>query len=214
MRFDRSFVLVGAAAIVAFAAGRVDLPASSEANAAPQSARQDAQAPPEMNEKMMAAMKLGQPGEHHQTLEKLAGTWDASFKMWEGPDAQPMQMQGTIERAWVLDGHYMQETVEAQTPMGTFQGMGYIGYSNIDGQYQVAWMDSMSTHIMTGTGTYNPRTKVFSFSSDHRDPVSGKVMNVRSTLDLNSTDRHVYTDYVTGADGIEYKMFEGVAERR
>ncbi|MHC4094264.1 MAG: DUF1579 family protein, partial [Planctomycetota bacterium] len=103
---------------------------------------------------------VGAPGEHHRRLEPLTGEWEGEFKIWTGPDAPPMLSRGTVSREWILGDRFLKETVEAESEQGTFRGLGYIGYNNFDGQYQVVWMDDTSTAISTETGTYHPDQKL------------------------------------------------------
>ncbi|MBT8484987.1 MAG: DUF1579 family protein [Phycisphaerales bacterium] len=206
----RKQTVLGLAALVGlgFVAGRMDIFATTAAVAV-----QDAP-PAEMDPQMQAWMDAGTPTKHHKYLNVMNGTWDAKFTMWMEPGAPPMVSIGTIKRHWALDGRYLAEEVEAQTDFGTFHGLGYLGYNNVDGQYEFIWMDSMSTAIMSETGSYNPETKVMHTRGSMRDPASGHIIASRGMLDMSDPDRHVYTGYMTGADGKEYKSFEGISERR
>ena len=82
-----------------------------------------------------------------------------TFRM--APGAPPMSFPGRAEREWVLGGRFLRETVKASMADGTeFEGIGYTGYSNIDHRFETTWMDSMSTWIYPGHGTFNAATKV------------------------------------------------------
>lgn len=198
------FVLVGVAA-VAFVAGRTDV--FSEGGGA--WAQEEPQIPPEMQ----AYIEAGTPGKHHRQLDPMVGQWSGEFKMYMEPGQPPMISRGTVTRDWVLDGRFIREAVEATSDMGTFSGIGYIGYNNVDGQYEVVWLDSMSTGIYTETATLDPDTLVLTSRGSIRDPHSGHVINSRSVLDLSNPNRHVYVGYLTSSDGKEFKHFEGVTQR-
>ena len=90
----------------------------------------------EMTPEQEAWMKAATPGKHHKVLEALIGDFNANVKIWMTPDGEPMEFSGTLSREWVLDGHFIKETVKADSPMGPFEAIGFIGYNNIDGQYE------------------------------------------------------------------------------
>ena len=212
MRINRSVWGLLAVAGIAFAAGRLSFALGGQ----PQASAQPAQDQPdmEMSAEMEAMAKAGAPGEHHQYLNRMIGEWEGTFRMWMGPGAPTMEMPGTVTRDWVLDGRYIRETVDSEGPWGKFRGIGYMGYNNIDGQYEFIWMDNMSTAIMFETGTYDPDSKVLTTRGSHRDPASGHVFSSRGTLDLSDPNRHTYVGYSTGPDGKEFKHFEGTMERK
>jgi hypothetical protein len=209
MRINRNLVGLAAVGAVAFVAGRADW----LVGATPTAEARVWQEEGEMTAEMMAWMEAGTPGDHHRHLDQLTGDWEAVFKFWMTPGAPPMESRGTIKRKWMLDGRYLQEKVEASSAMGDFKGLGYLGYNNIDGQYEFMWIDSMSTAMMTETGLYDADAKVMVTTGSHRDPVSGRVVNRWGRLDMSNPDRHVFTGYEYDENGKKRKTFEGVAER-
>lgn len=166
------------------------------------------------NPVMQAYMKAGTPGPNHRLLDALAGEWTAEFTIYWQPDQPPMVSQGTVKREWILDGRYLRESVDATSDMGTFSGVGYMGYNNIDGQYEFAWMDNMSTAIYFETGTYNPQTKILTTRGSHRDPLTGHIVYGWGKMDMSIPDRLAFTGYTTDAEGREYKSIEGAMQRK
>jgi hypothetical protein len=209
MTRNKHLIITGSAVILAFAAGRLTLiGATSPASAS------DPPQPPDLAAEMQACLDAGTPGAAHAQLEPLVGEWEMSIKMWQRPGLEPMQVTGLLRREWVLDKHYLRETVESESDWGSFQGLGYLGYDNLDGQYQTIWLDNMSTAIMSSTGSYDASRKVLSFRGSHRDPLTRALRSTRGTLDLSNPDRHIYAEYITGPDGKEFLAFEGIAQRR
>ncbi len=207
MNMKRNLFGLLAVAGLAFAAGRLHVLSGGESVAW-------AQAEQELTEEMEAYVKAGMPGEHHRHLDVMIGEWDAVFKIWMAPDSEPMVSRGTVNREWVLDGRYVRETVEAVSDWGTFSGIGYIGYNNFDGQFEVAWMDSMSTGIYTESGTFDPDKKVLATRGAHRDPASGRIINSWGEMDLSDTDSHTYLGYINDPDGRSFKHFQGTTTRK
>ncbi|MDY7107059.1 MAG: DUF1579 family protein [Planctomycetota bacterium] len=220
MRINRNIAAVLALIALAFAAGRAGwLGAGPEASAGPMQEQEMADEmppdmPPDLSPEMMKAMKMGAPGEHHEYLNTLVGAWDGTFRIRMEPDAEPMISKGTITREWVLDGRFIREVVESNTDWGPFRAISYLGYNNVDGQYESVWMESVSTGIYYSTGSYNPDTQIMRTRATYRNPVTGKVEYSRYISDLSDPDRHVFEGYMTGQDGKEYKSFHGVMERR
>ena len=205
MRINKNIVGVAAIAAVAFTVGRLGLPLGNQSTAVAQD-----QGEMEMTPEQEAWMKAAMPGKHHKYLEALIGDFTADVKIWESPDAEPMQFTGTISRKWILDGHFVQETVEADSPFGPFKAVGFIGFNNIDGEYQFIWLENQSTTITVNSGFYNVEEKTLIQMGKHRDPATGKVVTGWSVLDLSDPYRHTVLGQQVGPDGKEFKNFEGV----
>ncbi len=210
MKIKRNLVGVLAVAACAFAAGRIDWGWSNTSMAEPLQQSGEFEATPAME----AMVKAGTPGKNHEYLNQLIGTWVGTFRMWMEPGATAMEFPGTVTRQWILDGRFIRETVESNTDMGLFRGLGFIGYNNIDGQYEMAWLENMSTAISFGTGSYDADDKVLSFRSTYRDPLTGRVINSTSKMDLSSPGLQRYVGYSIGPDGKKFKSFEGTMERQ
>lgn len=212
MKRTRDILTVVAIAGVAYFAGRIGLPivGSSSANAQDHQHDQDMEMPPHVK----AMMDAGTPGEFHKQLENLIGEFDAEVKIWKTPDSEPMKFTGTVTRQWILDGRFIKEIVKAQGEMGPFEGLGFIGYNNIDGQYETIWMESMSTAIIKGSGSYNPDKKEFFTMSKYRNPYTHKLITHWKKIELGNSSRQVATGWQTTVDGRDFKSFEGVFERK
>lgn len=207
MRISRTVVGMFVVAGLAYAAGQADLFSGGPAALAGDD--KDYQ----MSAEMQACIDAGIPGENHKNLNALVGKWDGEFKIYAEPGQEPMISRGTVTREWILDGRYVQETVEATSEWGTFKGLGFFGYNNVDQQYEMAWMDSMSTGIYAETGTYDPDAKVLKTKGAHRDAATGRVINTWGTVDLSSPDRQIYLGYMDGPDGKSFLSFEGITSR-
>ncbi len=210
MRIGRSALILAGVAAAAYIAGRTAVLSGGEPAALAQPPQQhEPQIPPEMQ----ACIDAGTPGEAHRRLDVLVGQWNAEYTIWMAPDQPPMISRGTVTRDWVLGGRFVRESVEATSDWGTFNGTGYLGYSNIDGVYQNVWLDSMSTGVYLETATLNPQTGIFSSFATHRDPATGKLAVMRGEYNISNPNRQTYVGYLTGPDGKEFKHFEGVSTR-
>lgn len=199
MSKNRIALIVAAAAGFAFAAGFIAAP----------------NAQPEPDEAMMAAYaKATTLGEHHKALEPLIGHWEGTVKIWMAPGAEPMEMTGTVDREWVLDGRFIMEHVTSPMEDGSvFKGVGIIGYNTVEECYESIWLENQSTYITTANGKMNDDKQSMTFKSKMLDPVTGKRSLHRDTMDMRNPRRHVSVGYSTLPDGTEFKSFEGVMEK-
>jgi hypothetical protein len=207
MKINRNFVGLVAVAGVAYVAGQLDVFSGGGSDAWAQAER-------EPTPQELAYMKVATPGKHHEILDEMVGEWEGRFEMRMDPNQEPMVTTGTITRKWILGGRFIQEDVVGQIPgAGTFEGLGFVGYNNFDGQFESVWMENMSTAISFSRGTYHPDKKVLHMAMDVRDPATGRLVHQWGKMDLSDPDRHTYTGYSTDPDGRTYTTFEGVMER-
>ncbi len=208
MKIKKNVLGVAAIAAVAFTVGRLGLPLSNQSTAIAQD-----QGEMEMTPEQKAWMKAATPGQHHRYLDALVGDFTADVKIWMTPDSEPMEFTGTLKREWVLDGHFIMETIKADSPMGPFEAICFIGYNNIDGQYESIWLENASTAITSGSGNYDAETKTLRMMSKYRDPATGHLITSWNKADLSDPYRETSTGWQVGADGKEFKSFEGVFVR-
>ena len=156
---------------------------------------------------MDAAMKAAMPGEQHKKLAGMVGTWDATVKMWNKPDAQPMVSNGVSRNHAVLGGRWIEEEFTGNFMGQPFSGVGYTGYDNVTKQYVGTWMDSMSTGMMTSTGSSDSDNS-YMFTSSMPDPMSGKNVEMKSKVTVVDKDHHTMEMWAPGPDGKMFKMME------
>jgi hypothetical protein len=121
-----------------------------------------------MDPEMMAWIKAGTPGPNHELLQYSVGTWKTVVRHWEGPDTEP---------------------AEGGMP---FEGIGFVGYDNVQKKFISNWMDSMSTGIMIEDGTYDPAKKEFAFYADVPSPTGGAIKS-KTFIRIINSDKHVMT---------------------
>ncbi|MCP4246958.1 MAG: DUF1579 domain-containing protein [bacterium] len=169
--------------------------------------------PDEMTAEMAAWIKLGVPGEHHEHLKPMAGKWNVALKMWMDPAAPPQESAATVEYRWILDGRFLQEEVKGHFMGEPFEGLGFIGYDNLQKKYTTAWMESMGTMIITSMGTCDSSGKVFNFTGEHPDPMTGGTKKSRYVMRLVNDNKMTGENHETGPDGQERKTMELVYTR-
>lgn len=153
--------------------------------------------------------KFGTPGPEHKNLEPLVGQWDVTVKMFEKPGESPKVSKGTSNTQWMLDKRYIGEHFKGNIEGMSFEGMGLTGYDRYGKKYVGMWVDSMSTGFMTTKGTYDAKTKTFTFEYVHDDPYMGKKMKCRDVVRILGNDEHVSEMYrAPFGGGDEFKIME------
>lgn len=138
-------------------------------------------ASPAMAEMMAAFEKAGMVTDHHRALERMAGSWELTVKMWMDPAGEPMVSQATSEAKMILGGRFLAEEVTGEFMGQEFQGYGLTGYNNISGEYEATWADNMSTTLYRYTGMLNESGE-FVMEGKMLDPMSGDAIPTWNTV--------------------------------
>jgi len=165
-----------------------------------------------MQEEMMKKLQaFATPGDPQKTMAGLVGTWDTVMKSYA--PAAP-ESKGTSTFTSIMDGRYIQESVEGDFMGMPFHGMGTYGYDNAMKKYVSTWVDNMGTGIMTGWGASDDGGKTIHWSSKGTDPMTGTEQTYRSVMHMMSDDQYHFEMYGPGMDGKEMKMMELTYNRR
>jgi hypothetical protein len=169
---------------------------------------------PDMAAMMEMMAEMGEPDEHHATLEPMVGSFHVEGVFHMGP--VPEEWQGSATNEWVLGGRFVHGIFEIPEMAGgpDFHGIAYTGYNKLTGQYESVWIDSMSTSMFMEKGTYDPETRSFHFKGVQTDPMTGAEKKTRSVITIETTDRHTAKMYSVGPDGQEHLDMEIVYTRK
>lgn len=148
------------------------------------------------------------PGDMHQLLASTDGEWTADITMWMDPNGQPTKSTGSMTTKMIMGGRYQEGQYKGDMMGQPMEGRGITGYDNAKKQFESTWIDNMGTGVMKMTGTYDPSTKTINFSGNQVDPMTGKEMKVRETLQLVDANNQVMTMYMTPEGGSEMKTME------
>ena len=174
--------------------------------------------PPAMNEEMQKMMeayaKASTPGEHHKHLGKLVGTWSAKSKFWMEPGGEPTE--GTATATWkpLFEGRYVMLNYKGDSPMGPFEGIGITGYDNMTKKYVDVWIDSMSTAIMSSTGTCDAAGRVYNYIGDGIDPITQQKKTIRSVVRMVSDTEMHFEMFDKTPEGKEFRNLEIIYSKK
>ena len=107
---------------------------------------------PEMMEEMMANVAKGMPGPHHKEMARGVGEWEIDSKHWMAPGVGPSEAPAHATIETILGGRFLHEHFKMDFMGETFEGHLFLGYDNIQEQWQAVWMDSMTSGMMISTG--------------------------------------------------------------
>jgi hypothetical protein len=172
-------------------------------------------ADPKRQEMMKKWMEYSTPKESHKALEPLVGSWKFTSKMWESAKAKPEESTGTSSMKMVLGGRFLHQEVKGQAMGQPFEGLGYVGYNNLEKRYETVWLDSMGTGMMRGTGSFDAKTKTLKDSGEYTCPFSAdKTRDYKSEWKILDKNSLHYTMWGPDIDtGKEFKQMEIVYKR-
>jgi len=152
---------------------------------------------------------------HHAQLWKTVGRWSALVRMFESPDAVPVESEGWATTKQVLDGRFvMTEFSGVIPPKMKFKGVGIDGYDESIGKHVGVWMDSMSTMMITSEGTCSEKGNVITSFSEYKDPETGKMKKSKAVTNLQSRSQYTYINYDQNEKGEWVKTMEILFTRR
>lgn len=160
-----------------------------------------------------AMMKAMSPGAEHKELEKRAGSWTYTSKMWMAPEAPPAEFSGTVNAEMMLNGRYLHSVWKGNIMGMDFEGHSTDGYDNMSKQYVSTWVDNMGTGIMSMTGTCSG--KVCTSTGDTLDPMKGgqkvTMKGVSTWIDDSS---YKFEMFAKDASGNEMKTMEFLVKKK
>jgi hypothetical protein len=174
---------------------------------------QDARKAPSPAELMKALAENGRPGAEHKKLEPLVGDWAFTLRLWTDPNQPPAEVQGTVERKWIMGGRFVQETVKGQCGSKTFEGLGLLGYDNAQKKFTATRACGICGKVCSSVGTTKGTDRKFEFATEEYCPVCREMVKGRDELVIESKDRIILNVYKT-IKGREVKVIEIVSIRK
>lgn len=163
---------------------------------------------PEQKAMMEQMEKMKAVGENHKLLEYMIGDWNYTMQCWMEPSAPPMTCNGTSSTRAIMGGRYYISEHKGTFMDQPFEGIATTAYDNMKQKFVGTWMDNCGTGIMMSEGTYDPKTKTFTFTAEVDDCMNpGKKARMREVIKVLEKDKHVMEFYKI-ADGKETKEME------
>jgi len=176
-------------------------------------AQEEAGPSAEQRAMMEAYQGAATPGPQHVVLAKMAGDFTITIKSYLEPGAEPEVSTATSTRTMIMGGRFLEEVVHGTVMGQPFEGRGLTGYDNVTGKWWGSWIDSMSTTIMTTTGSWDDEAGTGTFTGEYNDPLTGKLKTSRSVVRRLPNGDELMEMYMSTAAG-EVKAMEMLYQRQ
>lgn len=157
--------------------------------------------------------KLATPGEHHQRLDGLAGTWKLAVKWRNKAEEKWTESKGTADYRWILGRRFLQENFKYDMGGEPMEWLGVYGYDNFQKRYTAVWVDNMGTNTEFADGKFDAPAKVLTYSGEQDDPATGGKRKFKWVITLDSKDSVRFDSYDQDASGMFFKNTEISAAR-
>lgn len=162
-----------------------------------------------MDMKAMEAemMKHATPGESHKVFETFAGKWEYTGKMWMDPKADPMPLKGKCESTIIMGGRFMMDDMHSTDAQNPWDGRGIWGFDNHKQKFVYSWVDSWSTSIMNGEGTWDKSKNTMTAVGECYCPMTKGNMKMRDVAVVKPNGT-VHREFFSNMGGQEMKVME------
>lgn len=160
-------------------------------------------------------MKMMMPGDFHAKLKPMAGKWTYVTKMRMTPDEPWSEATGKAEFRWALGGRFLIQEIKGNPgPMDAmmggqpFEGLGTLGYDNMEKKYFSLWGDNMGTGFVESWGTCDESGKTFTFTGEADCHMTGKKETIKQITKVVNNDKFTFEMWGKGPDGKEFQSLE------
>lgn len=144
------------------------------------------------------------PGERHQFLKSLEGSWNAKITFRAAPEVPYAEMQNTAEAKMIMDGRYLDKWITGAD--GSFKARITYGFDNFRKEFTITWIDNMCTGMITSTGVYDDATKTLNEQGNLSCPLTNQPHRwFRAATKFTDADHYTYEMYKKDDDGEEFR---------
>jgi hypothetical protein len=219
---SKSLLFVFLAAALGCAAAAPQEPATAADATAEESAADSEQTEAER------LASLTEPGEHHEHLDRLAGDWDLTIRIWTSPDGEPVESAGTAEARWILDRRFLWTIYRAELFGQPFEAWSIEGYDNQAKEYLGTWRDTQGTYTLIYRGKCKlppleegetrevmvPDGRYREMKTKLTDPLSDEQLDIRTELRIAEDGGFVQESFIVLSPEESLKNLELVGIRR
>jgi hypothetical protein len=156
--------------------------------------------------------ELEKPGEHHQHLEMMAGTWDVKSKFHMVP-GQIIEMNGVEVAKMQPGGFWLISDFSGKFMGKPFHGHAVMGYEAHKRKYVGMWTDSIASIMVTSTGTCTKDGKLNIMIGTGYDPMQKRNVTMKQVTEIKDANTKIFKMYdVQGKN--ETLIMEAVYKRR
>lgn len=142
----------------------------------------------------------------HRLLAEMAGDFSAKLSVFTGSGKPPAETECVSARKTILAGRFLRDTLDAAkapVPFTLEFTLGYNPDAKIEERFELTRFSSAAFPTMTERGSFDPSTKIFTFTGDHL--IDGKRARTRTIFRLEAYTTHVLEFYVAYEDPADAK---------
>lgn len=159
------------------------------------------------------AQGLPEPGPEHQTLAKLAGTWEGTMTV-RIPGMEPMGSPSSSVAKMAHGGFWLIGEFTGTIMGAEFTGHSVLGYDPGKGKWLESWVSNMAPEMAMLEGDYDAATRTWSkYREDAKDMFTGAPAIERHQLTLVDDDTYTMT-IAQKVEGGEFQVLVEVEHRR
>ena len=159
-----------------------------------------------------SALVPAQADPDHARLTAMAGTWDVELTFLFQPNTPPVTTKGTSTIRSILNGLFIEETIEGTLNGRPFTTMAWTGFNPGTKQYEATRIASTNPARIVETGTFSEPMKQFELKADF--PLAGDTWHQRTVIRQLSPTSMVATSYLSFGTVPEWKGVEIAYTRR
>ena len=134
----------------------------------------------------------GQAGPNHKMLDTLAGSWEEEIKFYKDAVDTPTTIKMNAAVAPIFNGLYQQTLHRGKIDGLPYEARAIIGFNKAKNQFEYSWLDNFSSGMMYLTGDLDSVTNTINLAGTMADPVTGKEIGIRQTIELvNNKKQHI-----------------------
>lgn len=144
------------------------------------------------------APKAPAPLKEHEWLKQLEGVWETDAEAIFEPGKPPMKCKGR-ETVRSLGGFWTVAEMKSEVMGVAMTGVMTIGYDPQKKKYVGTWVCSMCDLMFKYEGTVEG--KVLTLETEGPNPLTGKIVKMRDSIEVKDKDHKVMTSTILGEDG-------------
>lgn len=154
--------------------------------------------------------KLLRPDDKFEILNRLAGSWQGTLKVWlHGTPPKEASIKETLEAKWILNDRFLDTQFTVDFGEGIGKGRVTMGYNAALKQFYRVFLGDWDPRGTLSTGHYIRSRNALVFHGMEHDVASGDSFEKRDVFTFVDKDKIFYEQFYRFADGSEIKSIEG-----
>ena len=161
-----------------------------------------------------ALLKASAPGPYHKLMEPFVGRWKAEGRIRRAASDETVLVEGTASNTFIFGGRYLKMEFTGKFMGQPLTGMGFMGFDNARREFTSVRFDTLSSGFLFAAGTVSADGKTFSLRGTYKDPLTGKMRELREEAAIEGPDRIVSRSFEgTPGGGDEFRSMDVVYTR-